>query len=653
MDSDEEAAYGVGRRVASSPKRSFTPTSDDGESLVIPVTNAGDTSTPSPENTPIIRKPLGFSWIPSNSTHIETYEATLPPKSATAVFLPGQAPPPPPKPPRQQKPKTTRKKKNQEYSSQTGRFRLMASPALTPADFLTLTPSVGSSLGGVTPFHSPATITGSSPGTLSSGSSIVAISPPNMTTQLPLNSSMMATANSPMSETRGYRNPTLPSQVNAEELPAASRKRTKRDNRVIEDTTPDIQSPRSVHHQRPQAITTEGLVPQVSYNRRGSDNQGEPVENIGSTTPHSNNTNAQRPLRMLTLLIEDMRSGVPDSQLAEIKVPLKVAEDPQDGFWADAVDVCNALQASPSRIDGPAKVFTMRAKFRQFFMRVDIHDNHHVTPAHLGVSKQRTLDVFVEAPLPQGQLPRYPGYASDVWQGHRSDSDSEPSTSCPNIRPQIRVRTRDEQIEALSKVNFATSKGRSSPASDVGPHKRKRIKLHGQGSTRAVTPPPIPAQLAETEEERDEAIIKWIKPKVDDHPDFLKYMQSKAKPQRVSEVLKQYNLVSNMLQQLSGLKTPIDCDGAPNCMVKMDHVLRALDLDSDWEQRCREILLLVTYYGNNGTRYEDSRVIDMINDTAVPKPNVMDKFLRLLKTVDRTFAEETLQQAASSCDSDE
>lgn len=55
---------------------------------------------------------------------------------------------------------------------------------------------------------------------------------------------------------------------------------------------------------------------------------------------------------MVTLLIEDVRSGVPDSQLAEVKVPLRVADDPEDGFWADAVEICNALQGGPSRIDG-------------------------------------------------------------------------------------------------------------------------------------------------------------------------------------------------------------------------------------------------------------------------------------------------------------
>ena len=55
---------------------------------------------------------------------------------------------------------------------------------------------------------------------------------------------------------------------------------------------------------------------------------------------------------MVTLLIEDVRGEIPDSQLAEVRVPLKVAEDPTEGFWAIAKDICEALQESPSRIDG-------------------------------------------------------------------------------------------------------------------------------------------------------------------------------------------------------------------------------------------------------------------------------------------------------------
>lgn len=42
-------------------------------------------------------------------------------------------------------------------------------------------------------------------------------------------------------------------------------------------------------------------------------------------------------------------------------------------------------------------MYTMRGRFRQFFMRVDQFDELQVQSAYLGVSKQRTLSVFVEA----------------------------------------------------------------------------------------------------------------------------------------------------------------------------------------------------------------------------------------------------------------
>lgn len=53
-------------------------------------------------------------------------------------------------------------------------------------------------------------------------------------------------------------------------------------------------------------------------------------------------------------------------------------------------------------------------------------------------------------------------------------------------------------------------------------------------------------------------------------------------------------------------------------------------------------MVLVGYYGENGSRYEDSRVVDMINDTLLPKANIMDKFLRLLWSVDDNFTQDTL-----------
>ena len=85
-------------------------------------------------------------------------------------------------------------------------------------------------------------------------------------------------------------------------------------------------------------------------------------------------------MRIVTLLIEDMRSGVPDSLLAEVRVPLKIDHD--GGFWADAKDIvrgfallesassliallqqCEQLQGSPSRIDGEFLVLYSRLRY--------------------------------------------------------------------------------------------------------------------------------------------------------------------------------------------------------------------------------------------------------------------------------------------------
>lgn len=65
--------------------------------------------------------------------------------------------------------------------------------------------------------------------------------------------------------------------------------------------------------------------------------------------PRESGTPVPKVVRTVTLLIVDIRSGVEDRQLAEVKVAVR-----EDGphAWADAKDVCAQLQASPSRIEG-------------------------------------------------------------------------------------------------------------------------------------------------------------------------------------------------------------------------------------------------------------------------------------------------------------
>lgn len=116
---------------------------------------------------------------------------------------------------------------------------------------------------------------------------------------------------------------------------------------------------------------------------------------------------------MLTVLIEDIRSGVTDHQLAEVRVPLFKR---QDCLWANSQEVCEQLQASASRIygkyrgtmlallihvlstlAGPARVYTLRGKYRQFFLRVSGDNVDEITPSNLKISSDRTLDIVVEA----------------------------------------------------------------------------------------------------------------------------------------------------------------------------------------------------------------------------------------------------------------
>ncbi|KAL4065972.1 hypothetical protein J3A83DRAFT_4190269 [Scleroderma citrinum] len=113
---------------------------------------------------------------------------------------------------------------------------------------------------------------------------------------------------------------------------------------------------------------------------------------------------------------------------------------------------------------------------------------------------------------------------------------------------------------------------------------------HPAYSSRPVrSPNQVP--LAETEKEKDKAIIRWIKLQVENHSKFLFYVQSKAKLQHVSEVLTQYKIVSGMLGQMM----LVDYDRSHSCMVKMDHILKALRLDSAWGKQCREILALLSW----------------------------------------------------------
>ena len=142
------------------------------------------------------------------------------------------------------------------------------------------------------------------------------------------------------------------------------------------------------------------------------------------------------PARLITLLIQDVRSGTTDHQLAEVKVPLRPGSSPDDGFWADARDIVSVafrlyLQSSvgppfkeratskrtfknrwcgtflsfrtsccktklSNLLLGPARAYTLRGKYRQFILRVSADNEDEFLSANVIIQKDKTLDIIVE-----------------------------------------------------------------------------------------------------------------------------------------------------------------------------------------------------------------------------------------------------------------
>jgi hypothetical protein len=63
------------------------------------------------------------------------------------------------------------------------------------------------------------------------------------------------------------------------------------------------------------------------------------------------------------------------------------------------------------------------------------------------------------------------------------------------------------------------------------------------------------------------------------------------------------------------------------------NICEAMEIEESWVDEALDTLRLLELYGENGQRYEDSRVYDLLNDnTAVGQPRI--HLLELLKQCD-------------------
>ncbi|KAK7053356.1 hypothetical protein VNI00_003982 [Paramarasmius palmivorus] len=707
-DSEGEGAIGFGRKAQdssssreSSParrqKRSFSPTSDD-EDLVVP--EAPNDDTPPPEDRPLIRQAVAFSapggssslgFGSSGTTAINTYQASVPAPSSTTskqTFLPGQSVPPPPKPAR----KTGKRRPKGTYPEHSGRFRLTdmtpaapevvnppmvnpspAFPMQTTSAFMTSAPYYQNTptfpIRASQPSPAPTLATISSDGTFR-----FSTTPPASAT-LPAPSSQ-PNMNFPLP------NVVLPAPAGSLPAPKPKAGASKKSGSItgavqsdmpVQPVPPQTNVLPDPSMQRHEFVPTQNNTPAMKpyYRRDYNDpppnsslppalqpvnpkNRRKLAEKSGKIVPEKDKEKEKEkkavPRRMLTLLIIDFRSGEEDPQLAEVQVPLRPVDPhfPEDGFWANANDVAEELQNSPSRIDGQAKVFTMRGRYRQFFLRVKQDNSWEVSTANLSVKADRTIDIYVEKPARPGVFPEPPRLPQEY-----------PSTPELELRyPASSSRYNERTDSSSSRKRRASKSPTYSPSPQLSnskqdprsPKKAKSIDSEEEDEELFATPLDAHLQQWEYEspdtDEEPEKLNRLIADRIDPllqthEKEWEEFFSCKSQPQHVPSMLAQYQFVQKMADK-----------------IQMSHILDALHADTrnypKFGDECTETLKLLAFYGPEGTRKQDPRIKEMMQDRSEPEYGAkpIKRFLHLLRKIDDEWnSEQRKQQDLSMRDS--
>ncbi|KAK0485866.1 hypothetical protein IW261DRAFT_1328932, partial [Armillaria novae-zelandiae] len=672
-------------------KRSFSPNSDDGDLEIPPLP---DDDTPPPPERPIIRQAVAFTTItPAN---INTYEPTEAPRPTTS-FLPGQEVTQPEAPKRKARSKKT--KHSDSFPDQVGRFRIKSyDPTASTAPPMQQGNGPYSSIYRAVPYKennsgSSANVHASANTQPSQGGSTVS------TSKSPTSSACRTvsppTASTSTSSSRNAASPANPTSTNFNSAPAPS---------ISTAPRPSLSGASRPHYRRDYDKDPLGFG-QLPNTQRGSPAGSDAT--LASAPAHSplhaqpNGTlqgtaaeaststglfrllhiyitdltsKAPRNLpRMVTLLISDVRSGFVDRQLAEVKVPLKLADTPEDGFWADAKDICDKLQAGPSRIDGPAKVYTLRGRYRQFFLRVSVDNVDEAISSNLSITSQRTIDIVVEQhTLRLPHLPHLPGHHIPPMSPRSTSSYPPPRPISPHQRA-----SRPPAPSGYGPNSYHPSFGQPPPFGpnsyhpSVGNLPPKKTKSTPTTQKDPMFAPPVDKFGREWDydspDSDDEAadvfdkICKRVDPLLQDDKEWTEMFKWRSLPQTVVHVLQQYRFAQRLFDRYEGKLVPFK---SPQHQYKIErkHIISALKMDSEpsltpekWASDCTETLKLLELYGPGGSRFQSPVVQSMIDDETEPPYNAkpIKRLLRLLRDIDQEYnAKSKGPQAGAAMDVD-
>ncbi|KAF8806434.1 hypothetical protein BYT27DRAFT_7140948 [Phlegmacium glaucopus] len=683
---------------AAGPKRSFSPTSEDGDSMTPAMAVEHDTTPPLPER-PLLRQPLGFS-IDQPAQSINTYEASVSAPAKLGVFLPGQEVPVPLKPkisrPKKGSSGVKRPRRPEAYAGQTSRFRIQTydpTPSIEPPIHYGSGP-YSSLYRGVVPTTETRPDSTATATTPPQGRSSSSTASSNTMDSFRQPSSLRSPQENPSASkgnaSKGRKTQTV---VNEHRNPSFSRSKfqqssTPASNPENEATvSSSLSGPYYRHNYESQHEHATSLSPPPASQRQPFQSETQkksspiaksqnyqPTASASSRGTENGETEGQprRPLRIVTVLIQDIRSGVTDHQLAEVKIPLKPSDDPQDGFWADSRDINQQLQASASRIDGPARAYTLRGKYRQFLLRVSADNVDEFISANVIIQPDRTLDIVVEMLHPPGAPPVVPKIPKELWPprddseepGDRMDVDprrDKHSTSSEGSRKRRSSPSFDDYDEYPShhSNSYASSSKapshdhpwdmspRGSPSRsnlDNAPPKKRRSYAKEAMLPRSHSPEPSPPSMgyprltSESPSEEDSHEKQFLRVVHNclqqDRVSWLGFFEAEGGDNRVHDIIKQYEFLDKICTTWVDKTVP-----GYDIPIKEGHIYKAMKIDDEEFLRYfKETITLLALYGKDGRRYEDTDIVAIVNDSrAAPGPstvNPMKSFLGILREVD-------------------
>ncbi|KAK7005604.1 cation-transporting ATPase [Favolaschia claudopus] len=648
-------------------KRSFSPTSDD-EVVIEPI---ADDDTPPPEG-PLIRQAVAFPWNPSSTSVVKPslglYQPT--PAPAPNKFLPGQEVPVPPPPPKPAKPRKTKKKAEpRSYSSQTNRFRVTSYDP-TPVEKPALTMGEG-------PYASlyRASHMGSQDANANEKNEV---SQDQQVIEQPVEETS-ATDPTPVASTSKAK--TTASKGKSKDTSAKGKVSKPKKS---ESSTPGPSNPVSDAAEQPEA----GPSRETYYRRDYDASLDDSGQSFVGNSPHGRSMQVSQrtrsDLRLVTLLIEERRGAVRDDQLAEVRVPLRDSENIElDGYWAKAEDICRHLQASPSRIDGPAKVYVLRGKYKQIVLKVTADNKDEYVDANVVVTNLRTVEVIVEHVLPPPPVPvrmyppqeswpppepahyyppqgnPYPSYTAEHPVHHRQqnsrkrrhspmDDERDRFTTRQWTPSTLDSSPRDDRTPSRPSTSYpqhAFNPGVPDPRMHVPEHYPTSRHAGSSRNNRSRSIESI-SSSSEDMEAMHERVTREVDQIIQQEDTWDQFFRWHGKPRSVLVMLKEYQIVQGFVDKWVGKQTP---SGA---RIEKSHIGQALSIgDGDPAERdkymsdCAETTQLLAQYGPEGTRLQDPEVKERTLDDSQPGYNAkpVRGLLRASEPIRKTSSAQPLE----------